>query len=112
MSNAARARLTKWQRRGRSGKKWAEARRLMFATQGDVCWICGHRGASDADHMVPVSQGGDPLAQHNLRPAHGWAPCATCGKRCNWARGDGRTAGGRARKQVDSHKRLNTSEVW
>ncbi|PZG47479.1 hypothetical protein C1I98_13325 [Spongiactinospora gelatinilytica] len=52
-----------------------------------MCWICGHDGADTADHVIPLSLGGDPLAPENLRPAHGVRGCRTCGRKCNSSRG-------------------------
>ncbi|WP_349018432.1 HNH endonuclease [Corynebacterium accolens] len=54
--------------------KWSGryAQRLVKATiarHGDVCHLCGHRGATTADHVVPRSRGGDDSLD-NLRPAH------------------------------------------
>lgn len=52
--------------------------RLCLATYGDLCWLCGRRGADSADHIVPVSQGGAVYDLDNLGPSH---------RRCNYARG-------------------------
>ena len=51
---------------------------LTLLTYGDRCHLCGTRGATTADHLVPRSKGGtDQLS--NLRPAHG---------ACNYSRGN------------------------
>lgn len=61
------------------GRKAARLTRLMLATYGPVCHLCGEpidlarrwpdRDSATADHLVPRSRGGsDDLA--NLRPAH------------------------------------------
>lgn len=56
-------------------KEWAgryasRMSKLVFATYGDTCWLCGHPGADTVDHVLPRHHGGThDLA--NLRPAHG-----------------------------------------
>jgi len=59
--------------------------RLVLRTYGDVCHICGHGGARQADHLV--DPGTDPEIRYkvsNGRPAHGSArgrgnnPCPVC----------------------------------
>lgn len=74
-----------------TGKAWGgrHAQRLTaltLSTYGTVCWLCGHDGADSADHILPRSRGGSDAIE-NLRPAH-YSACATCGKRCNQARGN------------------------
>jgi hypothetical protein len=64
--------------------------RVICLANSDRCWLCGHPGADQADHAIPVSMGGTS-ALSNLRPAHGTAPCPTCGRHCNQERGN-RTA--------------------
>jgi 5-methylcytosine-specific restriction endonuclease McrA len=51
-----------------------------------LCWLCGHEGADQADHVLPRVLGGMSTPA-NLRPAHGSAPCPTCKVRCNQVRG-------------------------
>jgi 5-methylcytosine-specific restriction endonuclease McrA len=60
------------------GRKVAQLRAQVLAAYGDVCHLCGGRGATSPDHVIPRSQGGTD-ALHNLRPAH---------ERCNESRGD------------------------
>lgn len=91
-------------RSGRSGtgnKRYRRNRALLLATLS-TCGICGHEGATTADHVIPPKlwaklypgdpQGCDDLP--NLRPAHGTMgphqparPCPTCGRLCNQSRG-------------------------
>lgn len=52
------------------GRKLQGLRKKVFATYGDVCWLCGHEGADTIDHLIMVSQGGSDSIE-NLRPAHG-----------------------------------------
>jgi 5-methylcytosine-specific restriction endonuclease McrA len=72
--------------RSRSGgsKRWGSSRsrdlaKLMLATYGDVCWLCGQPGATTVDHVVPLQYGGSPYDLTNVRPAH---------SACNTARGN------------------------
>lgn len=75
-------------RKGRPYRRW----RTAVLARSTICWICGHDGADSADHLVPLARGGALLDPDNGAPAH-HAPCPTCSRRCNTARGDGtRTA--------------------
>lgn len=79
---------------GRRGRRWNDAKRACFELYGDQCWVCGHYGAREVDHVIPVSQGGAPYDIQNLRPAHGSnSPCMLCksrrgtrGRSCNQER--------------------------
>lgn len=66
-------------------KRQARNRRILAAS--DVCHICGHPGADAVDHVVALARGGSDVDPTNLRPAHHDVPCATCGERCNRAKG-------------------------
>lgn len=61
----------------------------MFAIYGHTCHLCGHGGAGEADHLVPISLDADqPIDPHAMRPAHGAnAPCRVCRRKCNTERG-------------------------
>ncbi|GIE79077.1 hypothetical protein Aph02nite_50270 [Actinoplanes philippinensis] len=64
---------------GRNGTRWRDTRERVFAIHGDVCWVCGHVGAWEVDHVVRRADGGDPYSLDNLRPAHGSNyPCPVC----------------------------------
>ena len=73
-----------------SGWRWTKFTQLVLATYGDTCHLCGHGGARQADHLIPVCDAPE-LAWElaNVRPAHGgWRnKCATCGRACNQVRG-------------------------
>lgn len=85
----------------RSHRKVREARRRMFEQRGTVCHLCGHPGATEADHVIPFSVAPWRVADpENMRPVHGSlyrsrktgqvirdARCRTCGKSCNQSRG-------------------------
>lgn len=76
--------------RHRAGRPWQRARRQMFAIYGTTCHLCGHDGAGEADHLMPISVDPDqPLDPHTMRPAHGAnSRCPTCGRACNTERGN------------------------
>lgn len=82
--------------RHRTGRPYRTARKLMFQIYGDICHLCGHESAGEADHLVPISIDADqPIDPHEMRPAHGSnAPCPVCvgrdGKprKCNQERGN------------------------
>jgi hypothetical protein len=71
------------------GARWTEARTACFQTWGTVCWICGHDGAGEADHVIDAA--GNPELFFNpeyLRPAHGHrSKCPVCRVACNQSRG-------------------------
>ncbi len=95
--------------RHRVGRPYRTARRRMFAMYGRTCWICGHEGAGEADHLTPISlDSTQPVDPTGMRPAHGSsAPCPVCPPRdgkpraCNQERGVG-----------EPRERLRTSEEW
>lgn len=61
------------------GRRVQEFRALVLQSYGDVCHLCGRRGADTTDHVVPLAKGGAPFDLANGRPAHG---------PCNYARQD------------------------
>lgn len=72
----------------RKGRPYRRARQQMFEIFGDICHLCGHAGATDADHIVPVAVDRDqPVSAQDMRPAHGVGGCPTCGRKCNQSRG-------------------------
>lgn len=89
-------------RSGTGGSAYRRNRALLLATT-DRCALCGHGGATTADHVVdarrwPRDPGGrrqpgfNDLA--NLQPAHGTMggrqpdnPCPVCGRLCNQSKG-------------------------
>lgn len=77
-------------RHGAAGARWTTFTRLVFATYGDVCWLCLHGGARQVDHVESVTEHPElALVLSNCRPAHG-APgnkCPTCQQNCNQLRG-------------------------
>lgn len=90
---------------GRPGTGAARYRRnrAILLSYSDLCWLCGHHGATTADHIIPAKlwprdvfgrnlPGFDELP--NLAPAHGSMGntgavnrCETCGLACNQVRG-------------------------
>lgn len=73
--------------KGRAGRPWRRLRASVLAAS-DVCWICGHPGSQDVDHVIPLSRHGQPRERANLRPAHGVKGCPYCGHKCNQERGN------------------------
>lgn len=66
------------------GRYAQQLRALVLEVKGEVCWLCGHPGATSADHVKARALGGTD-ALDNLRPAHRF---------CNTGRG-ARPAAGR-----------------
>lgn len=86
----------------RTGRRWRKARARMFAEFGTTCHLCGHEGATDADHLLPLHLApSQPVDYRALRPAHGVAGCPVCGRKCNQERSSSSTF-------VD----LNASRAW
>lgn len=73
-----------------AGYRWEKLVRLAIATYGDVCHLCGHGGARQADHLEPQTERPDLIfVLSNLRPAHGTPNnrCPVCNANCNQLRG-------------------------
>jgi 5-methylcytosine-specific restriction endonuclease McrA len=68
--------------------RWYRKAKAEFLAAYPICWLCGHPGADQIDHVIPVSQA--PWLRFepsNWRPAHGVRGCQHCGRRCNQQRG-------------------------
>ena len=77
--------------RWRSGRRWQTIRQLVLIRDNYVCHLCGHAGATTADHVIPVALGGAPYDLANLKAA-----CASCNRR----------------KGAKLHKPIVTTRVW
>lgn len=76
---------TNW-RRGPRYQRW---RVEVHERWGWDCHLCGHPGATSADHLVPLSVWpNQPYDARLARPAHGVEGCETCGVKCNSSRGN------------------------
>jgi hypothetical protein len=81
--------------RHRGGRPFRRAKAQMHALYGYVCVHCGHGGAGEADHVVPLSiDPNQPVDPTLMRPSHGSNyPCPVCpglgpkGRACNQERG-------------------------
>ena len=55
-------------------KGWEATRQRIFARDKSICHVCGLAGATQVDHIIPVSAGGthndDNLAPIHHRPCH------------------------------------------
>jgi 5-methylcytosine-specific restriction endonuclease McrA len=72
-----------------SGRKWQEVRMAVFRAHGRICVLCGHDGANQVDHVIPVAVAPQlAWTMSNLRPCHGVPRnrCQTCGQACNQAK--------------------------
>jgi 5-methylcytosine-specific restriction endonuclease McrA len=86
-----------------SGKAWKRIVATVIDHYDGICWLCGHPGALQADHVLQYAEGGDDSIT-NLRPAHGTANtqknrCLTCGLNCNNIRGNLSPEAGKAKIQ-------------
>lgn len=79
--------------------RWQVLVRQVLA-ESDVCVICGHPGANEGGHIIPVRERPDlALDRDNVAPEHGAARydrakrrwrrycCPTCGRTCNQSKG-------------------------
>jgi hypothetical protein len=67
-------------RHGAEGAVWRRISKAVVSRDYGICWICGHAGANEADHVIPVTERPDlSLDASNLKAAHGWPfPCPVC----------------------------------
>lgn len=65
--------------RKRWTSKYRKARAIVLERDAGICHICNEPGADTADHLVPLSKGGDANSPLNMRAAH---------RGCNSRRGD------------------------
>jgi 5-methylcytosine-specific restriction endonuclease McrA len=72
------------------GHRWVIFKQLVFRTYGSTCWLCGHGGARQVDHVESVTEHPERAWElSNCRPAHGSPKnrCPTCLQYCNQLRG-------------------------
>jgi 5-methylcytosine-specific restriction endonuclease McrA len=65
---------------GRGDTRWYKLSARLRKELPPYCWICSeeidltlhrnHKKSWTLDHLVPLSAGGDPYDESNLRPAH------------------------------------------
>ena len=52
-----------------SGYKQQKRAKYVLRTHDTVCHVCGYPGATEADHVIPLAEGG-PDTLGNMRPIH------------------------------------------
>jgi 5-methylcytosine-specific restriction endonuclease McrA len=57
----------------RSGSREQRINKAVMEKYGGVCHVCGHPGADQVDHVIPLAEGG-PDTFANRRPIHS-KPC-------------------------------------
>lgn len=60
-------------KRGRSGSRRQRMSRAVILRDNGICHVCGEYGANEADHVIPVAEGG-PDTFDNLKAIHAY-PC-------------------------------------
>lgn len=70
-----------------TGPRWQRIVAFIVGRDGGRCWLCGKPGATSADHVIALADGGDN-SPGNLRAAH---------PRCNYAKNGKRSAAIRSR---------------
>jgi len=65
----------KSERRTRTRSGWEQQRRAKYVLEkhNTICHVCGYPGANEADHVIPLAEGG-PDTTANMRPIHA-EPC-------------------------------------
>lgn len=53
-----------------NGHRWRRTRLEVLDRDARICWLCGHPGADQVDHVIPKAHGGSDHPD-NLRAAHG-----------------------------------------
>lgn len=60
------------------GRAWRRTVAQVVVRDHGLCHLCGHYGAKSADHIIPDTEGGKPVAG-NLKAVHAvGSPCADC----------------------------------
>ena len=78
-----------------SGHRWRIFKQLVTRTYGDTCMVCGHGGARQAGHVIPITERPDlTFSLANIRPVHGVPgnrcyQCSKNGINCNGIMGMG-----------------------
>ena len=52
-----------------SGRRWQRIVRYIVARDQGICWICGLPGATSADHILAIADGGHATHPGNLAAA-------------------------------------------
>lgn len=52
-------------------RRYYRAKAEAFRRYGTDCWICGHPNGLEGDHVIRITDGGNPFDPDNIRPAHG-----------------------------------------
>lgn len=85
------------------GRRFYELTARCLEAKGTICALCGQPGATVADHIVPISRGGDPADLANLQPAH---------KQCNGSRHNKTMAEWYADHPLPTRPALPPSREW
>ena len=56
-----------------SGSRQAKRSKYILQKYDTICHVCGHPGSNEADHVVPLAEGGADTTA-NMRPIHS-DPC-------------------------------------
>jgi 5-methylcytosine-specific restriction endonuclease McrA len=75
--------MAQYRHRRITGPRWQHIVAMIVVRDGGICHICGGLGATSADHVVPLADGGSNWPQ-NLRAAHA---------HCNYAKNARRSSG-------------------
>ena len=61
----------------RTGRPWSRFKARVIRRDHGICHICNRPGADTADHLTPVSKGGDIYDLANAKAAHHdvWPHC-------------------------------------
>jgi 5-methylcytosine-specific restriction endonuclease McrA len=85
---------------------WKYLKAKILRDHAGVCHLCGHPGAAQVDHIIPVKLWlerhitGSPHHPSNLAPAHATA-CPVCGRRCHIDKTQAEARAGKARARAN-----------
>ena len=80
-------------------RAYKKQRLIVLARDNYICYYCGN-DADQADHLIPISRGGNPIDLHNL---------VACCRRCNISKGNRSEAVFLRRTATPPVSRNNTS---
>jgi 5-methylcytosine-specific restriction endonuclease McrA len=89
--------MAQYRHRRITGPRWQAIRAMVVARDGGICHICGRPGATSADHVVALADGGSNFPS-NLRASH---------RTCNYAKNARRSS-----ELRDRAPHTTPSRVW
>jgi 5-methylcytosine-specific restriction endonuclease McrA len=89
--------MAQYRHRRITGPRWQRIVAMIVTRDHGICWLCGGAGATSADHVIPLADGGSNYPS-NLRTAH---------RHCNYAKNARRSS-----ELRDRAPHTTPSRVW